>query len=621
MCGIAGIFNFDTSLVAKDSIEKMIEAIDYRGPDDKGYYVEDSIGLGHCRLSIIDLSEAGHQPMADKDESLWIIYNGEIYNYVELREELKKLGYRFKSHSDTEVVLYSYKEWGVNGLNKLNGMWAFAIWNTKKKELFCSRDRFGIKPFYYYYDKKGFAFASEIKSLLELGIKREANEDLICDFLAYGMLDHTDETFFTNIKKLPPASWSLIKENGEVTTKKYWDFEISNEFDEVKKNNQKDAEDFLDLFIDSVKLRMRSDVPIGSCLSGGLDSSSIVCVLNDLLKKTNNSNIAERQKTISSCSEQKSYDEREYIEEVLAETGAEKNYVFPKPEDFIKELDDILWHQEEPFASTGIYAQWEVMKKVKNRDLKVMLDGQGGDENLCGYRKFYMFYLRKLLKKRKYFLFLREFTRFFTSPGVLRTLRIKDGLRYFGFGNKLLGLESLFAPEFLRKIKERELGFGYKENLGERIKDDITTWSLPVLLRYEDKSSMAHSIETRLPFLDYRLVEQMASLPLSQKMYNGWTKFILRESMKGTIPEKIRLRKSKLGFSTAEELWFKKVLNKNIKTVINESRFLSSYINKEILIENLNKFFSGKSILSSEVFFRFYILELWGQKFILNSAK
>jgi len=619
MCGIAGIFNLDQKPVDKKTIERMIKIMKYRGPDDEGYFIDNNIGLGHCRLSIIDLSTAGHQPMSDEDQNLWIIHNGEIYNFIELRNELEELGYRFKSNTDTEVILYSYKQWQEECLKKFNGMWAFAIWDAQRKELFCARDRFGIKPFYYFFDGKTFAFASEIKSLLEFGVLRKPNNNLIYDFIKFGILDHNNSTFFENINKLPASNWLKINLNGKFKIQKYWDFEVIDEIGNSNKNIQKQTEHFLNLFYDSVRLRLRSDVPVGSCLSGGLDSSSIVCVINDLLRQEKILNIGEHQKTFSSCFDIKRFDERNYIEEVILKIKAEKNYVFPTAEGFLKELDNLLWHQEEPFAGTSVYAQWLVLKEAKKRGITVILDGQGGDEIMCGYRKFYFFYLKKLWDNKQFFLFTKEFLKFFSSLSILKTIDIKNGLKYFKFTNKLLNIDNLLNPNFLIKNFKNDLSFGYDKNLGKRIKEDITKWSLPVLLRYEDKNSMAHSIEARLPLLDYRLVELLGKFPLSQKMKNGLTKFVLRESMKGILPNKIRLRKSKIGFDTPEDIWFRNNLKENIKLTFKGAIFIPDYADVNKLIDYFNKFISYKTIFKAQIFFRFYILELWARKFILNN--
>lgn len=312
MSGITGIINLNQKSINQKDIKKMTDAIKHRGPDEEGYFIDNNLGLGHRRLAIIDLSKAGHQPMNNKDGSLWIVHNGEVYNYLELRKELENRGYKFKSSTDTEIILYAYQEWGEKCLEKFNGRWAFAIWDRKKKELFCSRDRIGIKPLYYFFDGKIFAFASEIKPLLKLKNPREPNETLIYDFLRFGLLDHTNETFFKNIKKLPPGSWLKIKQNRRISIRKYWDFEVSNEIRNNKKDSQRDAEEFLELLIDSVKLRLRSDVPIGSCFSGGPDSSAIVCIINNLLRKEKIPVIGERQKTFSAVSK-KNYLTKENI--------------------------------------------------------------------------------------------------------------------------------------------------------------------------------------------------------------------------------------------------------------------------------------------------------------------
>ena len=580
----------------------------HRGPDGTGFYVKDNIALGHKRLAIIDLSGAGNQPMSNEDDSLHLVYNGEIYNFIELREELLKNGHIFKSVTDAEVILHSFEEWGKECLNRFNGMWSFVIWDEKKKELFCSRDRFGVKPFYYLSGKDLFVFASEIKPLLKF-IKSIPNDVLIYDFLKTGIMDHTDETFFQGIKKLPAACFARVSETGEMKIKKYWDFKVSERLFSGADDEERGVKIFSDLFTDSVKLRLRSDVPVGSCLSGGLDSSAVVCTMSELLKGKGD------QKTYSSCFEDPRVDERKYIEEVAEKTKAEKNYVFPGPKEFLEELDKILFHQEEPFAGTSIYAQWRVIKEAK-KSVKVLLDGQGGDELLLGYRKFYFFHLKNLLKNKKYLLFFKEALAFFSSLQTLRTINFKSGLRYFKLGGKIQGIDNLLSPDFKKRFSDRKIDFSCQKDISQRIKEDIAKYSLPVLLRYEDKNSMAHGIETRLPFLDYRLVEKVSLMPFDLKLRNGWSKFILRKAMKGALPEKIRLRKSKLGFATPEESWMKREMKSDIKKTIENCRFIIKYINKKELLKALDNFFSGKSFISSGIIFRFYILEKWGRKFI-----
>lgn len=615
MCGIAGIYNTKKEPVSQNSIKKMTDAMAHRGPDDEGVYTNSNVGLGHRRLSIIDLSPLGHQPMPSEDKKNWIVFNGEIYNYIELREELKKDGYSFKSDSDTEVIICSYKKWGEKCFEKFNGMWALAIWDETKRKLLLSRDRLGIKPLYYYKNGSIIAFASEIKALLALGIERRANDKLIYDFLKFGMLDHTDETFFLSINKIPPAHYAVIAEDGTITPKRYWDFVTSEKIGGGEDDLY--AKNFLDIFRDAVKMRLRSDVAVGSCLSGGLDSSSIVCVINNFLKASGIKQIGEKQKTFSSCADDPRIDERVFVNEVLEKTGAEKHFIFPDAQKSLEEFDKLLQCQEEPIRGLSMYAQFKVYEKAKQENVIVLLDGQGADEILGGYRKFYFFYLKLLLNRKKYFKFFKESILFFSSSSVVKTLNLKSGLRYFGWGRKILKIENLFRPDFSEKFGNRKLEIGSGENLGQRFKEDATKWSLPVLLRYADKNSMAHSIETRLPFLDYRLVETVSAMPLDQKLKNGWTKYVMRNAMKGILPEKIRLRKDKIGFATPEDVWLKSSLKEDVGKTFTEAAFLPKYILMDKLKNSWENFLEGKSIHSSDVYFRFFILERWAKIFKL----
>lgn len=658
MCGIIGFLRFDWQKISLDLCARLSEMIAHRGPDDEGFLLAnfvtgehqiaggsstprdvyqatfpftpkirlDQVNTSGCdlalinrRLAILDLSPAGHLPMSTEDRSLWLAYNGQVYNFVELREELQELGYRFFSNGDSEVILKAYQAWGTDCFRRFNGMWAMAIWDVQAKKLVLSRDHFGIKPLYYWRTENIFAFASEIKCLLELGAPRDVNEGLVYDYLNLGLLDHTNETFFAHIQKLPPAHFLEINRTNQIKIERFWDFEVSPELHSEKTG--KYAEQFKEIFIDSVRLRLRSDVPIGSCLSGGLDSSAIVTVANNLMFPTERCDVHARQKTFSSCFDDPRFDEREYIQEVLQATQAEANYIFPQPDEFLAELDDLLWHQEEPFRSSSIYAQWCVMRRARERGIIVMLDGQGGDELLCGYRKFYIFYLMELLKRCQIGRLLSEGLGFLGSLEILGTLNIRHGLRYFALGRHIQGMQSIFLPEFQKRFAHRIWDVGYNGGLSQRIKTDITQFSLPVLLRYEDKNSMAHSVEARLPFLDYRLVETVATFPIDQKMRRGWTKYVMRQALKDILPEKIRLRKSKLGFVTPEDEWFKQTLSDRVKESFERARFLPEYISVNSLQERYARYRAGQTTDTSEFFFRFFILELWGRRFIIGSRE
>ena len=608
MCGITGVYSFKGP-INPDFIKRMTDSLRHRGPDDEGFLAVDStsskvvslIGidskthgpriedfdkpanlfLGHRRLSIIDLSPAGHQPMSNEDGSLWIVYNGEIYNYLEIRGELLSLGHGFKSQTDTEVILHAYEEWGMECLSRFNGMWAFAILDLKKKRIFCSRDRAGVKPFYYLYDGKRFCFASEIKALMKIdGFEIEPNEQMIADYLFIGLLDHTRETFFKNIYQLRPGEY-LLFEGNQLTVQSYWDIE-GNEVHLPRVSDY--AEQFRSLLQDSIRLRLRSDVPIGSCLSGGLDSSSIVCLANQLMfngLSIDTRVVGERQKTFSSCFEEPAYDERKFIEEVIRRTGAEKNYVFPDEKDFLNDWYQLIWYQEEPFGSTSMYAQWKVMRLAKERQVTVLLDGQGGDELLAGYLPSFYYLFRQARKDFDIGLLMREGKGFLKHhKNLTRRLfhktiaaMVPKRLRTFFPGLDRDG--GGWAEEGFRKNYYRSFSWPrkFEHELNNYLYHAFRFTVLPGLLHYEDRNSMAFSLEARLPFLDYRLVEFSFSLPAHLKMDRGVTKVILREAMKGTLPERIRNRMDKIGFATPEEIWFKTGLREWIEKIISSKSF------------------------------------------------
>lgn len=639
MCGIFAFLDLNNSRMNPDSLEKMSGSIIHRGPDDSGYaffelfgeqrtldcknmieptYFEKYKGLlafGHRRLSIIDLTEAGHQPMHNEDRTIWIIYNGEIYNYRELTEELEKKGHFFRSKTDTEVILHAYEEWGTECLGHFNGMWAFALWNKKRRRLFCARDRFGIKPLYYFFDGKKFILSSEIKAILQYpDLKTTPNHDRIYDYLAYGYLDHTEETFFKNINQLRGSHYLILDIKGQdliLNIRQYWDLEPTEQ-----KTDGHFEESFLELFEDSIRLHMRSDVPVGTCLSGGLDSSSIVCIA----KKFLNSNF---HKTFSSCFDDKKYDEREFIAKVTEATNSEPHYVFPDPQKLFDEIEDLIWHQEEPFGSTSIYAQWNVFRLAKERGVKVILDGQGADELLAGYHPYFGFYLSELARTFRFREFVEEYRKIrsfyaYSHSWILGHLlvcllpvklsRIMKN-QFIIQKNKWLNIHnhSFQDIEFQNKFKNIFL---------DRLYQSLMNLTLPGLLHYEDRNSMAHSIEARVPFLDYRLVELVFSLPMNQIIRNGTTKVILRETMKGKIPENIRTRLDKMGFVTPEDVWFRGVLKDQILEILNSRSFAErGYFN----VNEIKRFFDRycrREINQSSTIWRWVNLELWFRIFI-----
>ena len=639
MCGIFAFLDLENK-VNVNTLETMSHSIAHRGPDDNGYAFFEifnkqqmfeskaSIGqkdleqfngvlaLGHRRLSIIDLTEAGHQPMCNESRRIWITYNGEIYNYKELTEELKGRGHFFKSSTDTEVILHAYEEWGIECLRRFNGMWAFALWDMGRKRLFCARDRFGIKPFYYLFRGQKFILASEIKAILQdPRVERYPTNGRLYDYLAYGFLDHTDETFFKDIYQLRGSHYLILEVDSEnhlkLSVHPYWDLSPK---EKEPRNDCKER--FLEVLEDSIRLHMRSDVPIGTCLSGGLDSSSIVCVAERFL----NSNI---HKTFSSCFDDQKYDERNFISKVIEITHSEAHYVFPKAEDLFKEIEDLIWYQEEPFGSTSIYAQWNVFKLARLNQIKVVLDGQGADELLGGYHSYFGFYLSELIRRFQWDKFLCEYLKIRSLHGYSHQWLIRHLIfsfiprQWFGAMRKRILLQKEKWIHFENYSPDRTASpRRFKNIFLDWLYQSLMNFSLPGLLHYEDRNSMAHSIEARVPFLDYRLVEFVFSLPINQFISNGVTKVVLRNAMKGILPEAVRNRKDKMGFVTPENIWLRDVLKDRILELIHSKSFGErGYVDPNEVWEIYDRHLKGERNYDSAIW-RCVNLELWFRTFI-----
>ena len=399
MCGIVGfISRTGRYRIDTPTMVRMRDSMIHRGPDDAGLQIfdESCVALGHRRLSILDLSAAGHQPMS-YHERYWITYNGEVYNYQEIRKELESKGYTFRSETDTEVILAAYVEWGAGCLSRFNGMWAFAIWDAQEKILFCSRDRFGIKPFYYYDDGERFIFASEIRAILASGdVAIEHDRGAIAEYLKTGIVDGIEQTFFHDIKRLKPGRYLKIN---RTSTQQHVYWQLSSIIPKDTFTEQ-DIEQFRDLFHDSVRLRMISDVPLGTCLSGGLDSSSIFSVATRLSGRPLN--------TFSAFFDEGSeYDEREFFECVADKYNAHQHIVNPKGDSLFDLLPKIFWHLEEPSKALGVFPQWHVME-LANKEVTVLLDGQGGDEVLGGYDTYFPFRLQELVRCKSLLTYWQE---------------------------------------------------------------------------------------------------------------------------------------------------------------------------------------------------------------------
>jgi asparagine synthase (glutamine-hydrolysing) len=541
VCGISGFWGApDTALLTA-----MTEVIGHRGPDDAGHFEAAHASIGSRRLSIIDLAH-GHQPMHSPDGKVQIAYNGEVYNYRELRAELVSSGCAFETDSDTEVVLRAYEHWGTDAFARLNGMWALAILDQRGStpRLVLCRDHFGIKPLYWTRSGGRLLFSSEIKGLLQdLSVKPEPNEQRIYEYLVAGLHDHDRDTFFAGIHQLAPASFAVV-EGGELREEAYWQPRLSTAGDPSPAR-------FREFFERSVQRRLVADVPVGTCLSGGLDSSSIVMVMNQQLRAhvPDAASMGDRLKTFSAIFDNDPIDERDYIRAVLDATDAEGSFVRPSSEEFVNELPRVVWYADEPMVSTGPYAQWCVMRLAAGK-VKVLLDGQGGDELLAGYTPYHVVYLRELLRRRRFVEMAREAWR--ARDIIWPMVRRRFGERRGGFDPR-----TLLRPEFRRRVR-RPVDHRVGDDLKLRLAQDLTVYSLPSLLRYDDRNSMAHSVESRVPFLDQELVDHVLSLPTEAIIHNGWSRAIFRDAMKGLLPDKIRLRRWKVGFTTPEMRWIRR---------------------------------------------------------------
>ena len=542
MCGIAGILSFNSQPVSIAALKKMTDAIAHRGPDGEGQWQNSrgQVALGHRRLSIIDLSEHGKQPMHYLNTRYTITFNGEIYNYVELKNDLVQQGYSFQSGSDTEVLLALYDLKKEKCLQDLDGMFAFAIWDEQEQSLFCARDRFGEKPFYYYHEEeKEFSFASEMKALWAAGKPRNIDLEMLSAFFKNSVvMDASDlgRTFYTNIRQLKASHFLKIDRKNKITIEPYYSLENISQNKSITEKEA--AQQFLQLLTDSVRLRLRSDVPVGSSLSGGLDSSSIVMLMDKLKGDTTNQN------TFSARFKGFKKDEGNYIHKVVdACKNVTCHEVWPDDEQLVHELDKVFFHQEEPFGSGSIFAQWKVMELAKQKGVTVLLDGQGADEQLAGYIPHYSGYLNQLFYHQKSN-YKNEWEKYNFYHGA-------------NYPQKNLIDEETFPMtigRWKRKITGAEMP--YKANqLQQNLLADTTGFGLKTLLRYADRNAMAHSREVRLPFLSHHLVEFVFSLPDNYKLQNGWTKYVLRKAMENILPQEITWRVDKIGYVSPQDKW------------------------------------------------------------------
>ena len=579
MCGICGWIR--PSGLELRPVVRMNRLASHRGPDDEGYWIWDGhsatgqfvesrfadqsdhhgvVAIGSHRLAILDLSAAGRQPMASKDRYVWIAFNGEIYNYLELRDELVQFGHTFTTGTDTEVILAAYDQWGTGCFARFNGMWGLAIADLRRRVVVLSRDRLGVKPLYVWAKNGSLAFASEIKEFVALpGVQAVANMDAVVEYIDTGY-EAPPATFFEDIRAFEAGCWGEISlERPQYPmAQSFWDPE---QLAVTKVSRDEAIERTRFLFEDAIKLRFRSDVPVGICLSGGLDSSSIFCQVQQRKNGQGHSTYA-----FSAAFHEAAFDERPYIKIVLDQYGGQAFYTFPTAETFLEDFDSFIYHHDEPPGSMSQYAAWCVMRLAREHRVPVLLNGQGGDELFSGYWPAYYLFLRQLSVR---------------SP--LHVIEHLLGALLPG-GNPTLVSQML--PHFRRyqhrtKRDHRALlrpywsssGFTLTKNwaqAAQRLEPvqyrfaEIRHVHLPRLLKWDDRNSMAFSIEGRYPFLDYRLVEWAVTLPPEMNFSRGWNKLLLRQALSDTLPPPIQWRRSKVGFETPQSVWIRTTLRPTI---------------------------------------------------------
>ena len=562
MCGIAAILSLDGRPVEQPVLERMTASLVHRGPDEGRTYISGPVGLGFRRLSILDLSPAARQPMASEDGDLVLIFNGEIFNYIELREELTSRGHRFRSTGDTEVLLRAYREWGRDCLPKLNGMWAFLIHDRRRGVLFGARDRFGVKPLYRYRNGPSLFWASEIKAIRACGAYTGAIDwETAANFLHQSRLDDRESSFYAGITQIPAGTAFEVNGEGRTSDWRYWSL------DQLPAIDTRDPiASFRDLFEDSVRLRMRSDVALGVSLSGGLDSSSIICATARLKQQADEPD----QKPLLAFSYMApEFDEAKYIDEILKQTGAQVKRLETSPGLLWERLPEVLRYQDEPVHSLTAVVGFELMRLAASHGIRVILNGQGADETIGGYFSYFMDYWRELLAGGRLVTAwgeIRDYAAAHDRDPSRLTLAALQNLCWWQLGR--MPAYRRLSHSWRQRNLERDRWFladlagrtspasvRTASGLNAALKQSVSASPLPLYLRIEDRNSMAHSIEARLPFLDYRLVSLALGLEAEWKMRGGANKFLLREAMRQRIPESVRVRKDKMGFPTPAGKW------------------------------------------------------------------
>lgn len=622
MCGIAGVVQTYTpgcEQQGRQVLQTMLRALAHRGPDGEGSWStrlgNTLVGLGNRRLAIIDLSDGGRQPMLSQHGRYVLVYNGEIYNYLELRSELESKGCVFRSQSDTEVVLEALITWGIEAFSRFNGMWALAFLDTQRNTILLSRDRFGIKPLYLYQDKNALYFASEIKAICA-GLKHKfpVNTIAVARFLQQSLLDAQSDTFFAGITQLPSGHYVEIHfgdtEGIHISQPKpFWNLPDK----EIQVQNEQELlEHVRNLFLNAVSIRLRSDVPVGVLLSGGVDSSSIVAAIHTL-------HVSNPPSVISVVSDDPQTSEEPFIDLVSNAFGlkVEKIRLRPNPQDAFQAFERATWASDEPLGGFSYVALYLLMERAKELGITVLLGGQGGDETLCGYRKYQVFYLQQLAQEKRYFALARSFAAtLWPTNGFLSDFNLSDARRYLP---KVLHFSAtnILGPALEESNWLLPLGAG-ENGVIKRQMLDIYRYSIPALTHYEDRMSSAFGREVRLPFLDYRLVSLLVPLPPEWKIRDGWTKWIFRKAMERLLPKQIVWRRDKKGFTTPIGEWLRREWRPRVSALFEKDDMLTvkwGLVNREKLLKLYNAYCSGAFGLGARDVFLPLALEIWARQF------
>lgn len=625
MCGICGKINFNSKAVDSQVVHSMAEILNHRGPDDTGCYVKDNVGLGHRRLSIIDLSKEAHQPMSNEDGSIWIVYNGEIYNFQELKKNLEEKGHIFRSKSDTETIIHLYEESGTDCVKLLRGMFAFAIWDENKKRLFLARDRVGKKPLNYALKNDSLIFASEIKSILkDPDISREVNIESLHHYLTYQYVP-APETMFLGIKKLLPAH-ILICEQGKIKIEQYWSLSYKNK---VKLSEEEYCEKILESLTESTKIRLVSDVPLGAFLSGGIDSSAIVAIMSKISNKP--------VRTFSIGFKEESFNELKYAR-VIAKLFNTEHREYTVEPNCLEVLPKLIWHFDEPFADSSAIAVY-YLSKMTRQEVTVALNGDGGDESFAGYERYAVnkiadacslipssirniiaWFMEKFPESTKKKDFVKNFKRFIKGVNLSKEHRYGYWMSIFDNESK----DNLYSEYFKKRLENinswNYIAETYRKSDATDLIDstlfvDVMTYLPCDLLAKVDITSMANSLECRSPFLDHKLMELCASVPSNLKLKGITTKYILKKALRKILPPEV-LQRKKAGFGVPIGGWFRNELKDYAyETLIGRTSIKRGYFDKNSLKALLDEHCSGK-INHGHRIWALVNLELWHQMFI-----